>query len=412
MKRAQLWFLSMILSWIAFLPVHARAQADPTEVANNPFPLLAGLEQAVGFWTKVFTEYSTSQLVFFDPSEMSKIYEVLDVGEENRSNEYVDGERARIAAAHEVNIERVKAQRGVKERTAAGLKRSNRYIGQMQQIFRERGVPVELTYLPLIESSFNSNARSYAGALGMWQFMPATGRQYMRVNRVIDERRDPIESTRAAALFLKQAYDLLGNWPLAITAYNFGPGGMARAVAEVGSDNLVDVIQKYDNPNFGYPPKNFYAEFLVAMDIGKNPERYFPGLYLDPPVLIQEVELRSQSSLAAVMRSTGLKRDEFLEWNPALANAPKIIPAGYRVKLPAQKQMAAIVEVREVSEVRETPARQQAQSSVVRHRVKPGETLMHIAQRYGTSAERILRINGLRKGNLLRAGSTVLVPRL
>jgi membrane-bound lytic murein transglycosylase D len=343
---------------------------------------------------------------------MSKIYEALEVGEESRSDEYVDGERARIAAAHEVSIERVKAQRGVKERTAAGLKRSNRYIGQMQQIFRERGLPVELTYLPLIESSFNSSARSHAGALGMWQFMPATGRQYMRVNRTIDERRDPIESTRAAASFLKQAYDLLGNWPLAITAYNFGPAGMARAVAEVGSDNLVDIIQKYNGPYFGYPPKNFYAEFLVAMDIGKNPERYFPGLDLDRPVAIQEVELRSNSSLAAVMSSTGLKRDEFLEWNPALANAPKIIPAGYRVKLPVQKQMAAIVETHEVSEVREKPARQQAQSSVVRHRVKRGETLMQIAQRYGTSAERILRINGLSKASLLRAGSTVLVPRL
>jgi membrane-bound lytic murein transglycosylase D len=279
----------------------------------------------------------------------------------------------------------------------------------MQQIFRERGLPVELTYLPMIESSFNNNARSHAGALGMWQFMPATGRQYMRVSRAIDERRDPIESTRAAASFLKQAYESLGNWPLAITAYNFGPGGVARAVAEVGSDNLVDVIQNYNSPYFGYPPKNFYAEFLVAMEIGKNPERYFPGLDLDPPVAIKEVELRSQSSLAAVMRSTGLKRDEFLEWNPALANAPKIIPAGYRVKLPAQKQMAAIVEVREA---RETPARQQAQSSVVRHRVKRGETLMQIARRYGTSTERILRINGLRKASLLRAGSTVLVPRL
>jgi membrane-bound lytic murein transglycosylase D len=229
----------------------------------------------------------------------------------------------------------------------------------------------------------------------------------MQVNRAIDERKDPIESTRAAASFLKQAYEFLGKWPLAITAYNFGPAGMARAVEEVGSDNLVDLIQKYNHPNFGYPPKNFYAEFLAAVDIGKNRERYFPGLDLDPPVAIKEVELSSKSSLAAVMRSTGLARDEFMQWNPALLNAPKIIPAGYRVKLPAQKQMAAIVEVREE---RETPARQQP-SSVVRHRVQRGETVMQIAKRYGSSADRILRINGLRKANL-RVGSTLLVPKL
>ena len=90
-------------------------------------------------------------------------------------------------------------------------------------------------------------------------------------------------------------------------------------------------------------------------------------------------------------------------------NAPKIIPAGYRVKMPVERQMAAIVEVREA---RETPARRQSQSSVVRHRVQRGETLMQIARRYGTSAERILRINGLRQANLLRVGSTLLVPRL
>ena len=406
MKRTQRWFLSLVFFSVAFLPLHARSQSVPTD--DNPFPLLAGLEPAVEFWTKIFTEYRISQVVFFDPLDMSRIYEVLDVGEENRSNEYVNSERERIAAANEVDIERVKAQRGVKERTAAGLKRSNRYIAQMQQIFRERGLPVELTYLPLIESSFNVNARSHAGALGMWQFMPATGRQYMQVNRAIDERRDPIESTRAAAAFLKQAYELLGKWPLAITAYNYGPAGMARAVAEVGSDNLVDLIQKYTHPYFGYPPKNFYAEFLAAVEIAKNTERYFPGLDLDHPVTIKEVELSSKSSLAAVMRSTGLQRDEFLQWNPALLNAPKIIPAGYRVKLPAQKQMAAVVEVREE---RETPTRQQ-QSSVVRHRVQRGETVMQIAKRYGSSVDRILRINGLRKANGLRVGSTVLVPKL
>jgi membrane-bound lytic murein transglycosylase D len=128
---------------------------------------------------------------------------------------------------------------------------------------------------------------------------------------------------------------------------------------------------------------------------------------LDPPVSIKEVELTSKSSLTAVMRSTGLKQDEFMQWNPALLNGPKIIPAGYRVKLPAQQQMAAIVEVREE---RETPARQQ-QSSVVRHRVQRGETVVQIAKRYGSSADRILRINGLRKANL-RVGSTLLVPKL
>ena len=368
------------------------------------FPILPGLEKQVEFWKRIFTDFSGSQLVFFDPLDMSKIYEVLDVGEESRGNDYINGERARIAAAHSVDIDRVKAQRGIKERTAAGLKRAGRYLPYMQQIFKDRGLPVELTYIPLLESSYDINARSYAGALGMWQFMRRTGKQFMRVNASVDERKDPVESTRAAASFLKQAYESLGNWPLAVTAYNYGPAGMARAVAEVGSDNLVELIEKYNHPYWGYPSKNFYAEFLVAVDIGKNFNRYFPGLELDSPVTIREIELKRNTSLASAINSSGLNRDEFLGWNPALGKGTRIVPAGYRVKVPIGKEVAPVVEVAE--------HRPQHQPQVVRHRVKRGETLLHIARRYGASVERILQVNGLRKAHLLQVGMTLLIPKV
>lgn len=378
--------------------VSSSRNLDPT------FPLLPGLEKQVAFWKRIFTEFSVSQLVFFDPLDMSKIYEILDAGEESRGNDYINGERARIAAAHGVDLERVKAQRGIKERTAAGLKRAGRYLPQMQQIFRERGLPVELTYIPLLESSYEISARSHAGALGMWQFMRRTGKQFMRVSASVDERRDPLESTRAAASFLKQAYESLGNWPLAITSYNFGPAGMARAVAEVGSDDLVELIQKYDHPYWGYPPKNFYAEFLVAVDIGKNFKQYFPGLELDSSVTIREIELKRNTSLASVIHSSGLRQDAFLGWNPALSKGVRIVPAGYRVKLPTDRTMERIVEVAE--------RRTQEQPQVVRHRVKRGETVLQIARRYGASVERILQVNGLRKAHLLQVGMTLVIPKL
>ena len=245
----------------------------------------------------------------------------------------------RIAAANGVDVERVKAQRGIKERTAAGLKRSGRHIAQMQQIFRDRGLPIELTYLPIVESSYDINARSNVGALGMWQFMRTTGRQYMRVDRSIDERRDPIESTRAAAAFLQQSYDILGSWPLAITAYNFGPGGMARAVAAIESDNLVDLIGQYNHPYWGFAPKNFYAEFLAAVEIGKNVNQYFPELQLDSPVAVKEVELKNSVSVVALAKSTGLTKDQLLGWNPALSAQTRSVPAGYRVKVPVDSSM-------------------------------------------------------------------------
>ena len=410
MKYATRWLLTLLISYPAFFPAQAAAQnTQPTE---NSFPMPAGLEPSVEFWKKIFTEYSFGQLVFFDPLDMSKIYDAVEVGEDSRSNEYINGEKARIAAANGVDVDRVKAQRGVRERTAAGLKRAGRYLAQMQQVFADRGLPAELSFLPVVESSYDMSARSFAGAVGIWQFMPRTGKIYMRVDRAIDERRDPLESTRAAASYLKQAYDTLGSWPLAITSYNYGQAGMARAVAEIGSDNLVDLIQRYNHPYWGFAPKQFYAEFLAAVEIGKNLSRYFPDLELDAPRPIREIALTGNTQLSAAISSSGLSREQFMEWNPALSANLRALPAGYRVKVPADKIAEPVVEVAQVNY--QPPAQTQrgspVQAQVVHHRVQPGETLIQIARRYGASVQRILQANGLRHARLLRAGTTLRIP--
>jgi membrane-bound lytic murein transglycosylase D len=402
-KAKPLLWVIMCLS--VMLPASLPAQEISSKA--TPFVVPAGLEPAVEFWKRVFSEFSRSQLIFFDPLDMTKIYEVIEVGEDNRTNAYIDDERARIAAANGVDIERVRAQRGIKERTAAGIKRSGRYLAQIQKIFSERGLPVELTYLPIVESSYDIGARSSVGALGIWQFMPRTGREYMRVNSLVDERRDPIESSRAAAAYLKQAYDSLGSWPLAITSYNYGQGGMARAVAQIESDNLVELIEKYEHPYWGFAPKHFYAEFLAAVEIGSNVSRYFPGLVLDSAVEMKEIEVKGKASLGSLISSSGLSRAEFLAWNPALAPTARIIPAGYRVKLPIDRATPPIVTVAQVS-----PSPRPAQAQVVHHRVRRGETVYEIARRYGASVENILRINGLRKAHLLKVGSTIRVPKI
>jgi membrane-bound lytic murein transglycosylase D len=407
MKHATRSLLLLVFFSLAISPIGLLAQTDASK--ENPFPLLPGLEKPVEFWKKIFTEYSISQLVFFDPLDMSKIYEVIDVGEQDRNQAYIDAEKARIAAAHGVELERVKAQRGIKERTIDGLKRSGRYMRHIEQVFRDKGLPIELGYLPLVESSFNVNARSYVGATGMWQFMRATAKEFrLRMDRTIDERRDPLESTRAAAALLEQNYQTLGNWPLALTAYNYGAGGLARAVAEIQSDNLVDLIQNYSHPYWGFAPKNFYAEFLVAVDIAKNVDRYFPGLELHPAVVIREVELKKASSLTSLANSHGLPLHQFLEWNPALSAGMKVVPAGYRVKLPAGGKIEPLVEVAE----RQPRPQAREQLQLVRHRVKRGETVLQIAQRYGSSVEKILQANGIRRAHLLKPGVTLLIPKL
>lgn len=207
----------------------------------------------------------------------------------------------------------------------------------MKKIFRAEGLPVELAYLPLVESSFNIRARSGVGALGMWQFMPETGKKFLRIDGNIDERRDPFESTKAAARLLKENYRLLGTWPLAITAYNHGTDGMFRGMKAVESDDIVDLIRGYQSPTFGFASKNFYAEFLAVVELATNKDVYFPFLRSHSPVTLREVATTRQMPLRSVLKPAAIAPSDFFEWNPALDSSATLLPAGYRIKLPPDK---------------------------------------------------------------------------
>src|SRR4029453_4179368 len=260
MMRFQFNFCSALFS-VLLSSIFGRAMA-----AESTFAVLPGLEGAVVFWKQIFTRYGAGEVVFFDPFDHAKIYSVLRVPDSDEGRALVEREGARIIANYDLNEEdgRVKTQRGVKEQFVTGLKISGRYMSQMRQIFRDEGLPVELAYLPLVESSFNVRARSTAGAVGMWQFMPDTGRKFLRITDTVDERRDPLASTRAAARLLSENRKLLGNWPLAITAYNHGTEGIFRAIDVVGTRDLVEIIRRYQSPTFGFASKNFYAEFFSS----------------------------------------------------------------------------------------------------------------------------------------------------
>jgi peptidoglycan lytic transglycosylase D len=390
--------LAISLLWVwSLFPSEVKAQEGL--VGESSFPVLQGLEKSVEFWKQVFTVYDTSQLIFFDPVEPTTIYSVVEVKDERSLGSLIREEKSKIIGMHGVEEERIRTQRGIKNRFAEGLVRSGRYIEQMQQIFRAEGLPAELTYLPLVESSFNIHARSSAGAVGMWQFMRSTGRRFLRIDRHLDERRDPLESTRAAALFLKENYEALGNWPLAITAYNHGAEGVSRAVARVGSQDLTELIRNYESRTWGFASTNFYAEFLAAVEVAKNVERYFPGLESEAPGPVEEVELQKATPITALLKSTGIPRKQFLEWNPALHPAIAIVPQGYRVKVSAKKLEPTLA------------ARNDApDGALIRHRVKRGETLFQIARHYEASVEDIQQLNGLRKTHRINIGQELLIP--
>ena len=304
-----------------------------------PFPVSARLAGAVEFWKQIFTHFGANEAVFFDPLDPQKIYSVLRAPETDEGRAMIEKERRRIIADYDLNEEegRVRSQRGVQERFLSGLRISGRYTTQMQKIFRAEGLPAELAFLPLVESSFNVRARSTVGAVGIWQFMPDTGKKFLRIDDTVDERKDPLASTRAAARLLRENYKLFGNWPLAITAYNHGTEGIFRGMNATGSQNLEDLIGRYQSPTFGFASKNFYAEFLAAAEIAKDSEAYFPFLRSLRPLTFREVEIKRSVQIQALLRSAAIKQNDFLDWNPALSPRTKYLPAGYSVKVPEDK---------------------------------------------------------------------------
>jgi hypothetical protein len=278
-------------------------------------------------------------VVLFDPLDPGKICTVVRAPDGEQGRALVERERVLVAVDYDLADDEswIRIQRGGKEQFLEGLKIAGRYMTPMQRIFRDEGLPVELAYLPLVESSFNVRARSSVGAVGMWQFMPETGRKFMRVDTAVDERRDPMRSTRAAARLLKENYRILGNWPLVITAYNHGTEGVFRGIKAVESDDLVDLIHGYRSPTFGFASRNLYAEFRAVVEIATHIDSYFPFLRPHRPVTLHEVAVQRQTPLQALLIPAAISQRDFFEWNPALQSAAKVIPTGYRVRVPPHK---------------------------------------------------------------------------
>ena len=272
------------------------------------------LEPAVEFWRKTYTAWYRSQVAIHDDRYLDVIYEVMvipgDVAEsltteqkemvknrreywktylftlENkvRGNEALSATDRQIVDKFKMTgkpvlssltgaTERVRSQRGTRERFVKGVEISHHYEKQFKKIFHDHGLPEDLAYLPHVESSFQPSAKSSAGAVGMWQFTKSAAKTFMPSGDKVDKRLDPIASATGAAKYLSHAYKKLGDWPAAITSYNHGIGGMKRAQNQVGR-NFVDIVENYDGPAFGFASRNYYAQFLAAREIANNPSFY------------------------------------------------------------------------------------------------------------------------------------------
>ena len=291
---------------LAALLILAAAPAAPAATREEAFPRPASLEPNVAFWKMVFTEWGERDLAIHDSERLDVVYEVLqtEAPAPNGRAGREAAERVRLRMAHYAGLlrlleqqgpeqlgeggarlygrwgcpcapgtlaaaaERLRAQRGIRERFAAALQRSEQMRPQILPVLQRHGVPGELAALPLIESAFDSRAVSRAKAVGLWQFIRATARRFgLIVRGKQDERRDPLRSTSAAARMLQHHHQELKSWPLAITAYNHGLEGVRRAVETLGTDDIGRIVAEYRGPRFGFSSRNFYAEFLAAADL-------------------------------------------------------------------------------------------------------------------------------------------------
>lgn len=330
------------------------------------FEIPKGMEDRVKFWQDIYTKYTSEQGVLHDSRYVNIVYDTVDftdisarqdlsthqkererrkrVNEKKKeivarlkrlqnlkSDEGLEGEDYRYwqmfsgIDEHRKFVEagtrkRLRFQLGQRDIFIRGIYQSGRYLRQMEEIFRQEGLPSELTRLPFVESSFNLKARSRVGASGIWQFMRSTGRMYLRMDASADERNDPLAATRAAAKKLKDNYNMLQSWPLAITAWNHGPNGVKRLTQKFGTTDIVELID-IRKGRFGFASASFFASFLAALKTEAEAEKYFGPLEVMPELRGAEVQLVKSVPAKDFMKWFNGDEDAARELNPHVAAA-------------------------------------------------------------------------------------------
>jgi membrane-bound lytic murein transglycosylase D len=278
----------------------------------------------------------------------------------------------------------------------------------IRRIFKQKVLPTDLAYLPHVESSFNTAAYSKFGAAGIWQFTRSTGRRYMTIDYTIDERRDPILSSLAAAELLKDNYKKLGEWPLALTAYNHGASGMMRAKRKYGTYEAI--FKHHRSRLFGFASRNFYSEFLAAREVARNYERHFGKLNLHQPVDYPEIVLPGYMALDDLVTVLKVNAEEIQRLNPSLRKpvclGEKYIPKGFRLRLPTDTLVAS-----KGSRVDFPPETIKAsQKRSLFYRVEKGDTAGKIARMHRVSLHDLIMANNLGRRAIIYPGQNLRLP--
>ncbi|MBU0908439.1 MAG: transglycosylase SLT domain-containing protein, partial [Proteobacteria bacterium] len=433
---------SLIVAIAAFLLCCFHSVHSQASVRQDLFPVYESMKANVAFWKKVYAEYPATKGLIHDNRDLSIIYEVIDLASDDQAGaratnktrvdrakekyrqillSLAGGGAARTdeekkvlalfrgASASKLSqaADAVRFQRCLKDHFLEGLVRSEAYLAEIKKIFRSYDLPEDLAYLPHVESSFNYKAYSKFGAAGIWQFTQSTGKRFMTIDYTLDERRDPIRATHAAARFLKENHNKLGSWPLALTAYNHGPNGMMRAKNQHGT--YENIFNKYDGKLFGFASRNFYSEFIAAREVAKNYRKYFGNVKLAEPVSFVEVTIPGYAPIKDLSRHFKVDLVTLEELNPGL-RAPvfegrKHVPKGYKLRLPGRNgEMAKLA-----SRMPDKAFADKQQRSRF-YQVQKGDSAGAIARKHGVQLEDLIVTNGLNARAAIYVGQNLRIP--
>ncbi len=422
--------LRLVLGALLLTPILAAAQS--TEL----FPRPPELEPAINFWIRVYTEVDTQNGFLHDSQNLSVIYTRSSNRRRDRENtrDRIRNDLQTLATGQRDNLTRtqqeilalwpddvsnqtlrtaasnVRFQLGQSDRFLGGLQRSGAYRRHINEVIREKNLPIELGVLPHVESSFNPGAYSSASAAGMWQFGRATGQRFMRIDHIVDERMDPYIATNAAMSLLEYNYSVLGTWPLALTAYNHGAAGIARAVRQTGTTDIEKIVANYRGRAFGFASRNFYAQFLAVNHVENEARRYFGDVRLNAAPQFREVATDAYIDAEVFARSVGISLEQLQADNPALRPAVwegnKRIPVDFPIKLRTEAvapgNLLAMI-----------PAdfKFPVQTPDIAYVVESGDSLSVIARRFSTSVSRIVSLNQLPSRHRIAIGQRLLLPQ-
>jgi membrane-bound lytic murein transglycosylase D len=366
-----------------FAPVEALD--DPFSRISREFKIHSALKPRVQFWFDVYTKHSKNTYIIHHSDYPWIIFDIIDISpffetrgpiwlRKQRGENYVETQKKLIKSqliklsklknyskisqfekkllAKLKNIKGnkrkvfkmaavgIRSQIGQRDFFLQGLEDSHQYLHLIEAEFTKLNLPRELTRIPFVESSFNVSAHSKVGASGVWQIMPHIGKKFSIVNPTIDERNSPVKATRIAGKLLKQNFQILKAWPLAVTAYNSGVGNLNKAVKKAKSRELHQIISYGPTGAFRFASSNFYASFLAALHAEVYQDEIFKNIAIERPGLIYKSRYKLNRSWKphTLAKRIGIKIDTLLTLNLDLKKSIKTnspLPKGYELFVPS-----------------------------------------------------------------------------